>query len=248
MWKKLRGHLLAATILILVTLSVDPFSVFAQVQSPNDLELLRAYNNAIYDASVYKFSNLRPLKRLEFDAQTHTARVVTLTSFAYTLGVTKPLPVDVWVTAVPEVQNACQQFTGDIALRLRQFLGLPPTQKFTHFVVITVKQGEVFRPAVNRDPTTTFPCDCPIESICGEAFPKGVSQDHVTWMANKMLGSYVISESAQTRNGYPWTRLGYTYDWRPGSTKYGASEFVIQKGSVVTVEEIIPYETYCQSK
>jgi hypothetical protein len=188
------------------------------------------------------------LKRLDFDPQTHTARVVTLTAFAYTLGVTKPLAVDVWVTAVPEVQNTCQQFTGDIALRLRQLLGLTPMQKFAHFVVIVVKQGDIFRPTVNPDPTTTLPCDCPIESNCGEAFPKGVSPEHVAWLANQMLGSYTISESSQVRTGYPWTRLGYTYDWRLGSTKYGASEFVIRRGSVVTVEEIVPYETYCKSR
>lgn len=243
MRKKLRGHSLAATILILLCVHV-----FAQAQSQNDQELMNAYNNAIYDASVYKFSNLRPLKKLEFDPQTHTARVVTLTDFPYTLGVTKPLPVEVWVTAVPEVQDACQRFKGDIALRLRQLLGLPPAQKFTHFVVLTVKQGDIFRPAVNPNPTTTFLCDCPIDWACGKGFSKDISQKELTWLANQMLGSYAISESTQTRNGFPWTRLGYTYDWSPGSGKYGASEFVIWRGSVVTVEEIIPYETYCRPK
>ena len=245
MLKRLHAYSIAATFLILAALTL---TVFAQVQTQNDPELMSAYNNAIYDASVYKFSNLRPLKKLEFDAQSHTARVVTLTSFPYTTGVTKPLAVDVWVTAVPEVQTTCQQFTGDVALRLRQLLGLPPAQKFTHFVVITVKQGDVFRPTVNPDPTTTLPCDCSVEVNCGQAFPKNVSPEHITWIANQMLSLYAISESPQTRNGYPWTRLGYTYDWAPGATKYGASEFVIRRGSVVTVEEIIPFETYCRSK
>ncbi len=103
MWKNLGGRLVAATILLFAALSVEPLGAFAQTKSQNDLDLTTAYNDAIYDASVYKFSNLRPLKRLDFNPQTHTARVVTLTSFAYTLGVTKPLSVDVWVTAVPEV-------------------------------------------------------------------------------------------------------------------------------------------------
>jgi hypothetical protein len=246
MWKKLHLHLLAATILVLAVLSVEPVSV-AQDKSQTDPDLMSVYKNAIYDAAVYKFSNVRPLKKLEFDPKTHTARVVTLTGFAYTPGKTK-VGVDVWVTAVPEVQNACRSFTGDIALRLRQLLGFPPAHKFTNFVVITVKRKDIFRPAANPDPTTTSPCDKPMESNCGEAFPQRVSKKHVKWLANQMLSSYIISESDQARDGYPWTRLGYTYDWRPGSNKYGASEFVIRKGSKVKVEEIVPYETYCRSK
>ena len=247
MWKKLHLHSLAATIVVLALLSVQPVGV-AQDKSQTNQELMNVYKNAIYDAAVYKFSNVRPLKKLEFDPKTHTARVVTLTDYPYTRGKTKPLGIDVWVTAVPEVQNACQSFKGDIGLRLRQFLGFPPEHKFTDFVVITVKRKDIFRPAPNPDPTTTSPCGNAMESNCGEAFPQRVSKKHVKWLANQMLSSYVISESAQTRDGYPWTRLGYTYDWRPGSNKYGASEFVIRKGSKVKVEEIVPYETYCRSK
>ena len=96
MLNETRRYFLAVTISIFAVLSVES-SVCAQTKSQNDAELMSAYNAAIYDASVYKFSNLRPLKRLEFDSQTHTARVVTLTSFGYTPGVTKPLAVDVWV-------------------------------------------------------------------------------------------------------------------------------------------------------
>jgi len=29
-------------------------------------------------------------------------------------------------------------------------------------------------------------------------------------------------------NGYPWTHLGYTYNWAPGGDRYGASEYVIR--------------------
>lgn len=38
------------------------------------------------------------------------------------------------------------------------------------------------------------------------------------------------------QGGYPWTRLGYTYDWGSrSSNKYGLSEFVIMPGSKVEV-------------
>ena len=61
--------------------------------------------------------------------------------------------------------------------------------------------------------------------------------------------SYVISETTLMASGYPWTRLGYTYDWRPGSNKYGASEYVMRKDSTIMVlEEPYPIETYCKAK
>lgn len=80
---------------------------------------------------------------------------------------------------------------------------------------------------------------------CGESFPEGVAEAHVRWLANQMLNSYVIYESPLIPVGYPWTRLGYTYDRWPGSDRYGVSKYVIRKDSLVSVTEVIPYQTYC---
>jgi hypothetical protein len=219
-------------------------SAFAFQSAPDESSILAAYNAAIYDSSVYKFSNLRPLRPLKFDPVTKSVSVVTLTSFNYKLGETT-LPVYVWVTAVPEVQEICRGFSGDLELRLHQFFGLHPNRKFTAFVTMSVKEGDIFRPTANPDPTTTLPCSCPIPANCGEAFPEIISETHLRWFANQMLGSYVLSESYLIPVGYPWTRLGYTYDWKPGANKYGASEYVIRKDSTVTVTEIAPYKKYC---
>jgi hypothetical protein len=238
-----RAWKMVATSALLLLLIGYGNSAVAFQSAPDEASLLAAYNASIYDSSVYKFSNLRPLKPLKFDAS-KLVSVVTLTSFDYQLGQTT-LPVYVWVTEVPEVHDTCQGFSGDLALRLRQLLGLHPGSQFTSFVVMTVKAGDIFRPTANPDPTTTLPCACPIPANCGEAFPDTVSDAHVRWLAEKMLSSYVLSESSLIPVGYPWTRLGYTYDWKPGSNKYGASEYVIRKGSTVSVTVIVPYKKYC---
>ncbi|HEX8144185.1 MAG TPA: hypothetical protein VF553_16405 [Pyrinomonadaceae bacterium] len=216
----------------------------AQQSAPDQSDILAAYNAAIYDASVYKFSNLRPLRPLKFDPATKSVSVVTLTDFKYHLGATR-LPVYLWVTAVPEVQEICRGFSGDLELRLHQLFGLHPNRKISDFVVMEVKEGDIFRPTANSDPTTTLPCSYPIPANCGEAFPETISETHLRWFANQMLSSYVISESYLIPVGYPWTRLGYTYDWKPGANKYGVSEYVIRPGSNVRVTEIIPYKKYC---
>lgn len=207
-----------------------------------------AYNAALVDSAVYRFSNLRPLKPLKFDPATRTVRVVQLTNFRrYTAGDNK-LGKSVWVTAVPEVRERCQGFSADLEMRLRQLLGLPPDQEIIHFVVMDVRQGDIFRPAADPDPTTTLPCACPVTAECGRSFPETATAEHKQWYVGQMLGRYFIVEGFSERPerfGYPWTRLGYTYDWKPGADKYGASEYVVREGATVRVTDIVPYQKYC---
>ncbi|GHU44240.1 hypothetical protein FACS1894190_15440 [Spirochaetia bacterium] len=53
--------------------------------------------------------------------------------------------------------------------------------------------------------------------------------DFKKWFDGNIVFSYFDS-------AYPWTRLGYTYDWAPGSNEYGLSEFIVLKGVTVNVE------------
>lgn len=217
----------------------------ARQNAPDQAGLQAAYNAAIYDSSVYKFSNLRPLRPVEFDAATGTAKVVTVTDWpGYTRGRFKLEP-DVWVTPDGEVQGRCRGFAGDVEMRLVQLLGLHPARRLTNFVLMTVRREDIFRPTADSDPTTTLPCACPVAPTCGTEFPKGAAQEHRLWFGKQMFSSYVLSESPSIPVGYPWTRLGYTYDWKPGAEKYGASEYVIRAGSAVTVTDIIPVKQYC---
>ena len=45
----------------------------------------------------------------------------------------------------------------------------------------------------------------------------------------KALSSYFYGS-------YPWTRLGYTYDWADNGTEYGLTEFIVNSGAEVEVE------------
>ena len=239
-----RSRLFLSSSLLLITVfaGITP----AQQREKSQSELIKRLDKVIYDAAVYKDSNLRPLNPLKFEPTTMTAKVVTLTGYEYSKG-SYTLTRDLWVTAVPEVKNKCQGVRGDLALWLRELLGLHPDSQVKHFVVIEVKKDDIFRPTPNPDATTTSPCGSSQAKNCGEFFPEGVSDRHIKWIANQMLGSYLISKPLKS-DGYPWTRLGYTYNWRRGSDRYGASEYVIRQGAVVNVEEIIPYREYCSPR
>jgi len=232
--------------MLLLLLSLTGLPSFGQSRLKPSVKkrMVKAYNAAIYDAAVYKASNLRRLKPLTFDPTTRTATVVQLTGHHYELGL-NPVPVYIWVTQVPEVQEICQKFSGNLELSLIQLLGLIPGTKLGNFVTMTVTEGSIIRPATNPDPLTPLPCSGPAPPNCGQEFPKGVSETYVNWFANKTLSSWVISKPSEPPVGYPWTRLGYTYNWKPAADKYGASEYVIVPGSTVTVLDIVPYKKYC---
>lgn len=247
-------HLFLAAVRLAIIFAIGSYAVVvvpAQNQPQDDPELLAAYNAAIVDSAVFRFSNLRPLYPLTFDPVTNLATVVTITDWnGYQKG-SMTLTREVWVTPDTEVQNLCKNFSGDIMLRLKQLLGLHPRTNISYAVRMTVRRADVFRPAFDPATTTTFPCACPITMTCGLEFPAKIDGNrelHVQWIANKTFTSYVVSESTLMTNeySYPWTRLGYTYDWRPGSNKYGASEYVVRKDSTVMILERIPLLAYCR--
>ena len=232
-------RVLSCSLIVLV------FPASAAVWDDPSNDLWRLYNATVADSAVYRHENLRRLHPLKFDPQTFTTTVVTLTNYAYPAGV-QTLSRAVWVTAVPEVREKCSKFSDqDLALRLRQLVGLQPDAKFQYFVTMTVRASDIFRPATDPTTTTEWPCSDSTQATCGEVFPNWVTSDHVSWIANQMLTSYLISADHNGAYSYPWTRLGYTYDWKPGADRYGASEYVIRPGSVVNVMDKKAFTTYC---
>ena len=141
---------------------------------------------------------------------------------------------EVWVTLSPELQDACRALAPeDVArkARLTQLLGLRPDKPKEHVVEMWARASDLFRPC--PDPETD-------DRSCDLDFPPGVSPDHVKWFEEKRQSSYGPS-------GYPWTRLGYTYDWGRGDgVRIGLSEYVIRKGSTVKVASISTVADYCR--
>jgi hypothetical protein len=212
-------------------------------------DLWTRYNAAVVDSAVYRHENLRRLYPLKYYGTTTATNVVTLTGYDYPLG-QQTLSRYIWVTPVPEVQQKCQQFGSDeLELSLRELLGLQPDAKIGNFVAMSVRAGDLFRPSPNPVTTSESLCSNPdSDTTCGELFPDWVSNDHKSWIANQMLTSYLVSDTHNGAYSYPWTRLGYTYNWKKGADRYGASEYVIRPGSIITVTSKTPYQQYCSAK
>ena len=165
--------------------------------------------------------------------------MVTWTSFkGYDdqVGKSQSLGRETWVTPAPLVANFCKGKGADAAAltaRLEQLLGLPANNGKDRFVELWTEPKDLFRPC--PDPEIT-------DRECGLDFPQPasmvtVSAAHVKWFEDLKSKSY-------GEGGYPWTRLGYTFDW--AGPKVGLSEYVIKKGAEITVERVAGTADYCK--
>ena len=189
------------------------------------------YQRAIQDAAVIEATEIVTLPTLPAGR----VRMVTWSKFpdSYPLG--KPTALkwgDVWVTQDNAVKAKCRQFPAATTVTdTQKLLGLPANaDEKRSFVTLEVDTQAVFRPCAN--PSVQ-------EKTCSATFADNVSQQYAAWYAHQ------ASQSYQTAGGFPWTRLGYTYNWKAGANKVGVPEFVIRKGATVTPIAAQETQAYC---
>lgn len=139
----------------------------------------------------------------------------------------------IWVTVAPELRHRIQrEGIEDLDRRLISLLGLPPNAAYSYFVEFWVKPQDIFRPC--PDPEIT-------DSKCSICFPN-VDSTHINWMHENRIDRYYDCDLYKR---YPWTQLGYTYDWNTkGKTHVGLSEFVIKRNKNIIVKAIYTTEEY----
>ena len=132
---------------------------------------------------------------------------------------------DAWITLAPDLKNICQNYTGtNLLLRMKQVLGLPVTSANDYIVEYYVNPLYLIRPA--RDPEITD-SEAEVAFRTNTICVNMVSTNYITWFQ-----STIKSRNYGMTNGvwdaYPWTQLGYTYDWsKTGNNVVGLSEFVV---------------------
>lgn len=154
-----------------------------------------------------------------------------------------PYSYDTYVSVAPELKNFFQGTAPD-PLRIAQLLGLPPSdaQNKACFLEMWVSPDDLFRPAPDpeisdHEAQTDFTsnpflqydasvkiyadqaCDATQCSSCDGG--KCGWTDYKNFINNRK--KYIYTSA----NPYPWTALGYTYDWGNPSNPTGLSEFVV---------------------
>lgn len=189
------------------------------------------YDAAVRDAMTVELEELHPLVSLEkkapyatYDAQ---GRILLLTFHKYPDSYPNGADVslswgEVWTFTGGELADWVDENGEDVAdwpLRFRQLIGLSPDNEATHFTAMWVKPEDIVRPAYLQETG---------EVQMTVALAKDTDEEFKVWFDGNVIRSYFDS-------AYPWTRLGYTYDWAAGGREYGLSEFLVKKGSAVTV-------------
>lgn len=146
----------------------------------------------------------------------------------------------IWVTVAPELLNWYQdrkrKELKDIDLRLKQLLGLPPNAQKGYFVTFWITPEDLFRPCADKEV---------MDTKCDMCFQDESDKEHIAWIENLRNASYYNC----TGDKYPWTQLGYTYDWYPKNKSHvGLSEFVIKFNSDILVAQKYTTEEYLEQK
>ena len=225
------------------------FQLYYSVSTPNSAAPVsqdQAYLNAIEDAMVTKpsevYNGLTPIVEnnsnlvWEGTPSNESVLMVTWTRYASSYPVNGTVMTswgDTWVTAAPQIQVFFKNHVKsevNATLRAAQLLGLPANTTDTYFVELWVNPQSLFRPSPDSEVT---------DSTASLIFPANATTDYKAWFNNYIITAYYPMK-------YPWTRLGYTYDWGNIQNHVGLSEFVIKQNSTVTVKSVTPTTEYLQ--
>jgi len=180
------------------------------------------YINAIEDAKISEEDEIFPLYEL------HSGENILLSwnSFPaeFTVGSTYTAgnKLQLWCISFDELKVWYQdnkEGVTDWDMRFKQLIGLPEDYNYTHFTAFGVMPSDVIRPAYQPDPQKQITPAMLDGSSLGE---------YEEWFRQNEHWSYREAE-------WPWTRLGYTYDWAEGHEK-GLCEFIILPGAEINVK------------
>jgi hypothetical protein len=262
LWKPI-GPVLASQILPVVIATiflVCPAGLLVSLaRSPGGQDAEEDYRQAVEEASWPNPKHVSTsLYSFKYD---HPVTVVTWTQSQYVTSYRQAdparIPKDLWVTIVPFMRAFCQEYVranganeDKLALRLRQRLGLPPDSVNDTFVELTVdprEKARLFRPC--SDPSVDAnTCQAPSLPPASDVWGTATSSQMQEWMFRNYYSSYA------TGDPYPWTALGYTFDWSRNAdsdgdfVRFGESEFVIPANDPVHFVSAASTTTYCSAR
>lgn len=147
-----------------------------------------------------------------------------------------------WVTLAGEVRDRCKAWGlsgAALTRRLERVLGLPPGGKYPRvFVEFSVPRAALARPCVGQGQ------DAQGRPVCTPALTGTLAAADAT----QTFAALTMASSYTTVGGYPYTRLGYTYDWAPDARAdhYGASELVVLPATPATIRGQWDSDAYCR--
>ena len=214
---------------------VGPASVLAAEETEasdergDDLQIL--FDEAVRDAMIIDKDEILPVVSLDegepYAVYDDEGRILLYTFHKYPDSYPDGADVklewgNVWTFTGGELEEKYQENKDSVTdwqTRLKELIGLRPDNESNYFTAMWAKPEDVFRPAYVSDIGTVEMTD---------SFSENVNEDYKAWFDDNIISSYFDG-------AYPWTRLGYTYDWADNGQEYGLSEFIVKKDSNIKV-------------
>ena len=221
---------------------VGPASVLAAEEteasdeSGDDLQIL--FDEAVKDAMIIDKDEILPVVSLDegepYAVYDDEGRILLYTFHKYPDSYPDGADVklewgNVWTFTGGELEEKYQENKDSVTdwqTRLKELIGLRPDNESNYFTAMWVKPEDVFRPAYVSDIGTVEMTD---------SFSEDVNEEYKAWFDDNIISSYFDG-------AYPWTRLGYTYDWADNGQEYGLSEFIVKKDSNIKVAYTVELE------
>lgn len=155
---------------------------------------------------------------------------------------------DIWVSPSPQLREYCNEYLlehpdstqNDLSLAISQLLGLPGNLIGRTLVELWVRPQDMFRPCPDAEVT---------DDRCEIEFPADVTPKHREWINMQRSTFYAGGYGKLLYGGFPWTQLGYTYNWNPESKdNIGTSEYVIPQNSYFYVKAVHNILEYCANQ
>ena len=157
-------------------------------------------------------------------------------------------PWPTWTTVAGELKAFCRRYAAEthadpaaLRQRVERLLGMREGDGVGRVIVeFSVDTANVFRPCPDPQIGTT---SCPVVYDIKE-LSAALDRDPAAarLLLQQILTSYV------GKDGYPFTRGGYTYDWDPSAAPahhVGLSEYVVKGAAPVEILSVSPIEDYC---
>lgn len=211
--------------------------------------LLDDYNKAVRAAAIKRPNFERPL--IPIDDRRQDVRVVAFRWIGATDIVNRNgrLKQELFVSLPKEIAAACKG-ASDPVLALQQILGLPPRTGEYVMMEFSIPTKKIFRPCASGPEISTESCSFALpddEDVTARAETDPVFAATQAFVFRQMWSSYTRNVPDKQSYGYPFTAMGWTYNWDPkAADDYGVSEYIAEQGAPVTRLNSVSPIKYCR--
>jgi hypothetical protein len=257
-WRFARGLDMWFTSMVVAFLIALPLpggwpGLLPYLASPRQPRAFTDFDAAIAGAAVKSPATARPLTSL--DTSKPEIEVIKFGYIGTLDGKTEKgsqLKEDYFVALPDEVKQRCQG-AAEPQGTLQRILGLQPSVGTRPAWLLTIPTQALFRPCLSTDSIAATECTASPPSDLATMAADDPRRKHFEFVARTLMTSYRVGFTRNVANpsdypfdGYPFTGMGYTYDWGTSANgHFGVNEFIVAQGTILSAAAKVDLGAFC---